>query len=125
VKVVKQSENDSICIVACGVPVHEALKAAETLSAEGVHVRVLDIFSVKPIDAEGLKANIEATNGKVIVAEEHYPEGGLYEAVCGAALGSIKSIKHLCVKKVPGSAKPQEQLEIHGLDSVSIEKAVR
>jgi len=77
------------------------------------------------LDVEGLIANIDATHGKVVVAEEHYPEGGLYEAVCGAALTHIKAIKHLCVHRVPGSAKPQEQLEIHGLDSHAIENAVR
>lgn len=62
------------------------------------------------MDVEGLIANIDATHGKVVVAEEHYPEGGLYEAVCGAALTHIKAIRHLCVHRVPGSAKPQEQL---------------
>lgn len=80
----------------------------------------MDIFSLKPLDRERLIANIEECDGKVVVAEEHYPEGGLYEAVCGGALGSIKSIRHLCVHRVPGSAKPQEQLEIHGLDSNAI-----
>lgn len=88
-------------------------------------MRVVDIFSLKPLDTEGLIANIDATHGKVLVAEEHYPEGGLYEAVCGAAFSHIKSIKHLCVHRVPGSAKPQEQLEIHGLDHGAIEGAVR
>lgn len=77
------------------------------------------------MDVEGLIVNIDATHGKVVVAEEHYPEGGLYEAVCGAALTHIKAIKHLCVHRVPGSAKPQEQLEIHGLDCHAIENAVR
>ena len=88
-------------------------------------MRVVDIFSLKPLDVKGLIENIERCQGKVVGAEEHYPEGGLYEAVCGGALGSIKSIRHLCVHRVPGSAKPQEQLEIHGLDSKAIENAVR
>jgi transketolase len=86
----------------------------------GISVRVIDIFSLKPLDNAGLIENIAQCSGKVVVAEEHYPEGGLYEAVCGAALGSIKMIRHLCVHRVPGSAKPQEQLEIHGLDNKAI-----
>jgi transketolase len=65
---------------------------------------------LKPLDVEGLKKNIEAVGGIVIVAEEHYPEGGVYDAVCGAVPGSIKRIEHLCVRRVPGSAKPDEQL---------------
>ena len=56
----------------------------------------------------------------MIVAEEHYEAGGAYEAVCGAGVGVIKEIRHLCVTKIPGSAKPQEQLEIQGLDRKSI-----
>lgn len=94
--------------------VHESLKAAQNLAADGtclinsgIHVRIVDIFSLKPLDVEGLIANIDDCHGNVVVAEEHYPEGGLYEAVCGAALTHIKAIKHLCVHRVPGSAKPQ------------------
>ena len=73
-------------------------------------MRVLDIFSLKPLDVEGLKANIEAVGGNVLVVEEHYPEGGVKDAVCGAVPGSIKRVEHLCVREVPSSAKPDEQL---------------
>jgi transketolase len=72
----------------------------------GISIRILDIFSLKPLDIEALRKNIEEVAGKVIIVEEHYPEGGLYEAVCGAVPGSIKKIEHLCVRNVPGSAKP-------------------
>lgn len=71
---------------------------------------MLDIFSLKPLDVEGLRTNIEAVGGNVVVVEEHYPEGGIYDAVCGAVPTSIKRIEHLCVRRVPGSAKPEEQL---------------
>ena len=71
---------------------------------------MVDIFSLKPLDEEGLKKNIEEVGGKVIVVEEHYPEGDIRDAVCGALYSSIKHLAHLCVRKVPGSAKPQEQL---------------
>jgi transketolase len=62
---------------------------------------------LKPIDSEGLKKNIDEVGGKVIVVEEHYPEGGIYDAVCGTVPTSITKISHLCVRRVPGSAKPQ------------------
>lgn len=65
---------------------------------------------MKPFDTEGIKGHIEACGGNVLVAEEHYSAGGAYEAVCGAAPGLIKKIAQLCVTKIPGSAKPNEQL---------------
>lgn len=75
-KIVRKSENDSICIVTCGVLVHESIKASERLASESIflfikdiHVRVIDIFSLKPLDVEGLIANIDATNGRVVIAE--------------------------------------------------------
>jgi transketolase len=70
----------------------------------------LDIFSLKPLDEEGIRQNIEEVGGSVLFVEEHYPEGGIRDAVCGAVPGSIKRIEHLCVRQVPGSAKPEEQL---------------
>lgn len=88
-------------------------------------MRVIDLFSLKPLDTEGLRAHITNTGGKVIVAEEHYPEGGVYDAVCGAVPTCIKKIIHLCVRRVPGSAKPEEQLEMHGLDANAIYNAVK
>ena len=87
-------------------------------------MRVLDVFSLKPLDVEGLRTNIEAVGGNVLFVEEHYPEGGIRDAVCGAVPGSIKRAEHLCVRQVPGSAKPDEQLEIHKVNHAAIyEKA--
>jgi transketolase len=88
-------------------------------------VRVVDIFSLKPLDRDGLRTHIEECGGIVVVVEDHYEAGGAYEAICGAMPTSIKRIKHLCVMKVPGSAKPSEQLEIHGIDSKSIATSAR
>jgi transketolase len=85
----------------------------------------LDIFSLKPLDVDGLRKNIEEVGGTVIVVEEHYPEGGIYDAVCGAVPTSIKRIAHLCVRKVPGSAKPDEQLEMHGVNHTAIYNKVK
>lgn len=119
-------------VIAASVTTHEALKAHKRLADESklginldISIRVLDIFSLKPLDVEGLRKNIEAVNGNVIVVEEHYPEGGIYDAVCGAVTTSIKRIAHLCVHRVPGSAKPEEQLEIHGVDHTAIYNKVK
>lgn len=76
-KVVKQSENDKITVVSGGAPLFEVLKVYEKLKAEGVNIRVIDIFSVKPIDKETLTKAANATNGLVYVVEDHYPEGGI------------------------------------------------
>ena len=73
-------------------------------------MRIVDIFSLKPFDNEGIRAHIEQCGGKVVVAEEHYEAGGAYEAVCSAGVGVIKEIRQMCVTSVPGSAKPAEQL---------------
>lgn len=88
-------------------------------------MRVVDLFSLKPFDKEGVKKHIEEVNGNVIVVEEHYEAGGAYEAVCGAAAPAIKKIEHVYVTSVPGSAKPDEQLQIYGLDSASIAAKVK
>ena len=73
-------------------------------------MRIIDIFSMKPFDSEGVRDHIEKCGGKVIVVEEHYENGAAYEAVCSAGVGKINSIKHLFVSKIPGSAKPVSQL---------------
>ena len=69
--------------------------------------------------------NIEEVGGNVLVVEDHYPEGGVKDTVCGAVPGSIKRVEHLCVRKVPGSAKPDEQVEIHGINDVAIYERVK
>lgn len=88
-------------------------------------VRVIDIFSLKPLDKDGLKTSIEECNGNVVVVEDHYQAGGAYEAICGAMPTSIKRVRHLYVKVVPGSAKPSEQYQIHGLDAKTIVERVK
>ena len=71
-------------LIGAGITLHEALKAADTLAEEGVSARVIDLYSVKPIDVETLRAAAEATGGRFVVAEDHWPEGGLGEAVLSA-----------------------------------------
>jgi len=83
-KVQKKHEKDSITLIGGGVTTNEAYKAAGLLEKEGIHARVIDIFSVKPIDKDGLIANIKETHGLALTIEDHYPEGGIFDAVCSA-----------------------------------------
>ena len=76
-KVVKKSESDKITVVAAGITLYEACKAYEVLAKEGINIRIVDVFSVKPIDHETILQSAKATNGLVLTVEDHYPEGGI------------------------------------------------
>ena len=80
-KVLRSSERDDVTLVGAGVTLHECLKAAELLGSEGIQARVIDCYSVKPIDAATLSEAAAATSGRIVVAEDHHPEGGLGSAV--------------------------------------------
>jgi transketolase len=80
-RVVRQSDGDQVALIAAGITVHEALEAAEALEAEGVRARVIDCYSIKPIDAETLREAARATGGRILTVEDHWPEGGLGDAV--------------------------------------------
>jgi transketolase len=123
--VLGQSAADRAAIVAAGITVHEALKAQRALAAEGIAVRVVDAYSVKPIDRETLRA--AAATGAVIVAEDHWSEGGLGEAVLSALAGADPrpNVVHLAVRTMPGSGTPQELLDAAGIGARSIADAVR
>jgi len=130
-KVVKQSSNDVATVVAAGITVHEAIKAYDELQKEGVSIRIVDAYSVKPIDVATLIESLQATGGKLVIAEDHWPEGGLGEAVLSAladsgqvSLSDIK-VKHLAVRDMPGSGKPQELLDAAGISAKHIANAVR
>jgi transketolase len=125
-KVVRSSENDNVTIVGIGVTVHEALEAAATLDEEGISARVIDAYSVKPIDADTLQAASEAT-GRIITVEDHFPEGGLGDAVL-AALAEKDEHPHvlkLAVREMPRSGKPDELLNAYGIDAEHIVEAAR
>jgi transketolase len=117
---------DDVTIVACGITVDEAVRAAETLSGEGVEARVLDCYSIKPIDAEALAAAARETGGLVTV-EDHWPEGGLGDAVLAALAeaGERAPVVKLAVRGMPGSGKPAELLHAAGIDAEAIVGAAR
>ncbi|CAF1127436.1 unnamed protein product [Didymodactylos carnosus] len=124
-KIVIESSQDVCTIVGAGVTLHEAVKASEKLKQIGKAVRVIDLFSVKPIDHETLLSSVKATNNKLIVVEDHYPEGGLGEAVMSALCDEVGvKIVHLAVREVARSGKSAELLSKYGIDCDHIVQAV-
>ncbi len=117
---------DDVTLVGCGITVHEALKAAEALAADEIEARVVDCYSLKPIDGETLVAAAEET-GRIITVEDHWPEGGLGEAVLSALAdeGARAEVFRLAVREMPRSGKPDELLAAYKLDAAAIADAAR
>ena len=126
-RTVRSSEDDDLTIVGAGITVHEALKAADTLAADGINARVIDLYSVKPVDSEALNAAAEATHGRVLTVEDHWPEGGIGEAVLSALAENEEHprVVKLGVREMPGSGKPAELLAAEGIDAEHIAEAAR
>ncbi len=124
-RVVRSSDGDEVALIGAGITLHEALKAADALAEEGVSARVVDLYSVKPVDVETLRAAAEATGGRFVVVEDHWPEGGLAEAVLSAFADSDERprVVHLAVRDMPGSGKPAELLAAAGIDAEHIAAA--
>ncbi|MEU3840497.1 transketolase [Streptomyces sp. NPDC028635] len=125
-KVLRSSGRDRLTIVAAGVTVPEALAAADALAAQDIAVRVIDLYSVKPVDAETLRRAGEET-GCLLTVEDHHPEGGLGDAVAEAFSDGrpVPRLVRLGVRNMPGSATPEEQLRAAGIDAESIAAAGR
>jgi transketolase len=119
-------DGDDVTIVGAGITLHEALKAADALAEEDISARVIDLYSVKPIDADTLRTAAEAT-GAIVTAEDHWPEGGIGEAVLAvfAADDERPPIVRLAVQGMPGSGKPAELLAAAGIDADHIADAAR
>jgi len=124
-KVVRQSAADRLTIVAAGITLWEALAAHEQLAKDGIAVRVIDAYSIKPIDADGLRAAARATGGRVLTVEDHYAEGGLGDAVLNALAGEPVAVSKIAVADSPRSGKPDELLKRFGLDAASIAARAR
>jgi transketolase len=125
-RVTRSSDSDDVTVVGAGITLHEALAAADTLAGEGISTRVIDLYSVKPIDAATLAEAAEATGGLVVV-EDHWPEGGLHEAVLEALNGAGVSVPvtGLAPTGMPTSGTPAELLDQAGIDRAHIATAVR
>jgi transketolase len=118
-------EGDDVTLIGAGITLHEALKAAETLAAEGTEARVIDLYSVKPVDGDTLRDAVEATQGRIVVVEDHWPEGGLGGAVLSVLAGEQMQFVHLAVREMPGSGTPAELLAAAGIDAEHIADAAR
>jgi transketolase len=131
-KVVRGSDADQVTVVAAGITLHEALKACDQLKGEGIAVRLIDAYSVKPIDRSTLYEAARATEGRMVVVEDHWPQGGLGAAVletftADAGASELPQLKliHLAVKGMPGSGTAQELLDAAGISASHIAGAVR
>jgi transketolase len=119
---------DDVTLIGAGVTLHECLGAADNLAGDGIQARVIDCYSVKPIDVETLVTAADATSGRIVVAEDHHPEGGLGSAVTDALLGAGRgnlSVAHLAVREMPGSGSGAELLAWAGIDADHIAAAAR
>jgi transketolase len=118
-KTLRTSDADVIALLGAGVTVHECLHAADALAGEGVSARVIDLYSVKPLDADTLASTARDTGGRLVVVEDHYPQGGLGAAVLAslAQLGIPVRFAHLAVTDLPGSGTPAEQLDAAGISA--------
>ncbi|MEK9178299.1 MAG: transketolase [Patescibacteria group bacterium] len=123
-KILKESKSDQVCVIGAGITVHEALKAYDSLKKEGIDIRIIDLYSVKPIDCATLKKVAEET-GLIIVVEDHYPEGGIADAVRSCLSESGAKIYSLAVTKRPRSGKPEELLSFEEIDSKAIVNKVK
>ncbi len=127
-KVLRSSDSDVACLIAAGITLHESLKAADVLAAEGINVRIIDLYSVKPIDAATVRKAAEECGGNLIVVEDHWPEGGLGDAVLevfGGAGTVHPNVTRLAVQNMPTCGKPEELLEEAGINAAHIAAAVR
>jgi transketolase len=125
-RIVRRSDVDQVTLVGAGITLHEAIAAAAQLAEEGISARVIDCFSVKPIDGATLRAAGAETAG-IVTVEDHWPEGGLGDAVLEvfAADATHPRIVKLAVRHMPGSATPAEQLALAGIDAAHIAAAAR
>jgi transketolase len=125
-KVVRKSANDKLTIVAAGVTLDESMKAAEVLAKAGVNVRVIDPFTIKPLDRATILKNAKETGSLVLTVEDHYPEGGIGDAVAGelADDGTVRVVK-MAVREIPRSGKPEELVAKYGIDSNAIVAKVK
>jgi transketolase len=124
-KVLRESGGDVATVIGAGVTVFEALKAHDELKTNGMPIRVIDLYSVSPVDRDGLVAAARATGGHLITVEDHYPAGGIGDAVAAAVADAGFTVHRLAVREIPRSGKPEELLDRFGISARHIVSAVR
>jgi len=124
-KIVRRSDSDQVLVIGSGITLSESVAAADILAAKGVNIRVMDPFTIKPLDVAAVKEHAAACGGRVITVEDHYPEGGLGDAVLGAVADCRNIVvRKLAVNAVPRSGPPMELLEMFGISANCIVRAV-
>ncbi|HEV8315823.1 MAG TPA: transketolase [Vicinamibacterales bacterium] len=124
-KVLRQSTDDVATVVGAGITVFEALKAYDELKATGISIRVIDLYSLQPIDSVMLVHCARETRGRLITVEDHYAGGGVGDAVSGAVASAGLTVERLAVREIPRSGKPEELVDRYGISAKSIVRAVR
>jgi transketolase len=124
-KILRESTRDVATIVGAGVTVFEALKAYDTLAADGIPVRVVDLYCVQPIDAATLVRCAGDTGGRMVTVEDHYAAGGIGDAVASAVASDGFTVHRLAVPEIPRSGAPDELLDAYGISARHIANAVR
>jgi transketolase len=133
-KVIRSSDRDQLTLIGAGVTLHEAVKAYDRLKDEGIIARVIDLYSIKPIDTETLYHAAQDTDGKLVIVEDHWVEGGIGSAVTQAfnGIGTVPGYEgsrlqviHLAVQQMPGSGQPEELLRVAKIDAEAIAEAAR
>merc|ERR1712180_193200 len=125
-KVLKQSSEDCCLVIAAGITLDQAMKAYPKLEALGLKIRVMDPFTIKPIDKAGILKNAAECNGKIVVVEDHYSEGGIGDAVLDAVAETRNIlVRKMCVREVPRSGPPMVLLEKFGIGTECIVKEVQ
>jgi transketolase len=124
-KVLRRSAEDQVTLIGAGITLYEALAAADTLrDRHGISARVIDLYSVKPVDVRTLRRAVEET-GALVVVEDHYPEGGIGAAVLEALTDRTPAFQHLAVRGLPTSGKPAELLDAAGISARHIVRAAQ
>jgi transketolase len=124
-KVLRESASDAVTVIGAGVTVFEALAAHDELKNAGINIRVIDLYSVQPLDADGLLRCARDTKGKVITVEDHYAAGGIGDAVASAVAPGGFTVHRLAVREIPRSGTPTELLDVYGISARQIVAAVR
>ena len=124
-KTLRRSERDRLAIVAAGITLHEALAAYDEMAKQGTAVRVIDLFCVKPLDATALLEAARACDNRILTVEDHYPEGGLGDAVMEAVGTANVAVHRLAVREIPRSGPPKQLLERFGIGRGAILTKVR
>jgi transketolase len=123
-KVLRQSAKDTATVIGAGVTLYQALEAYDELKKDGIHIRVVDLYSLQPIDAEALVTAGRET-GRLITVEDHYPAGGIGDAVARAVAPAGLTVTRLAVREIPRSGTPEELLDKYGISARHIVAAVR